>query len=95
MRLTNSLISNVVRQKESRRSTLPLRLCGAVAVLLAITPNLPAQELDPVVLVVDVDNFVQYRGDTSDLTKLATMTNPTVGEFARSSTTCSTAISLR
>jgi hypothetical protein len=66
-------------ERVSRQSTLRLRLCGAVAVVLAITPNLPAQELDPVVLVVDVDNFVQYRGDSSDLTKLATITNPTVG----------------
>src|SRR5439155_9641533 len=48
--------------------------------VFAIARIMPAQELsDPVVLIVEVENGVQYRGDTSDLTRLATVPGSTTG----------------
>jgi hypothetical protein len=34
---------------------------------------------EPVVLTIDVENYVQYRGDVFDLTKIAKDPNPTTG----------------
>jgi hypothetical protein len=51
-----------------------------IVALFAIATILPAQELsDPVVLTVEAENWVQYRGDTSDVTRLATLPGPTLG----------------
>lgn len=48
--------------------------------LCAFSAILPAQELsDPVVLIVEIENTTTYRGDTNDLTKLATTPGPTTG----------------
>jgi hypothetical protein len=51
-----------------------------VVALCALAAILPAQELsDPVVLIVEIGDTTTYRGDTSDLTKLATLPGPTMG----------------
>lgn len=51
---------------------------GMVAVCLAAWPRAAlAQAASPVILTIDVENYVQYRGDDPDPSKLATNPNPT------------------
>jgi len=45
-----------------------------------VCPAVPAQTLeDPVILTIDVENYVQYRGDVLDPAKAAKDPNPTTG----------------